>query len=212
VRHNVAARLSPLAARCMKRVSSQCDILSQASGWLCSCKLCARCAACLLLSPLRGSGCSKRVTGIEWQMSMRHIVAGVALFLPQFAPAECTRKLFARSRGESYIEDTVLHKCHRPLRGIDLGWRCLTSATICARCAALRGVLGHRSCSPHVRALHPRPYSRGILTALSFVFHIEYLCGQMLVASVEWRVPPPYVWLDLSSIGVSVRFGFRFVL
>jgi hypothetical protein len=45
---------------------------------------------------------------------------------------------------------------------------------VTARCAAsaLRGVLGRRSYSPHVRALHPRPYSRVILIALPFVLYI----------------------------------------
>jgi hypothetical protein len=39
---------------------------------------------------------------------------------------------------------------------------------------ALRGIGAARlrSCSPHVRALHPRPYSRGILIALPFVLYI----------------------------------------
>ena len=146
MRHNVAARLSPLVARCTRRVASQCDILSQACLTSATslpyfCHNSRQPIARVSCVPLRGSGCSRLVTGIEWQMSMRHIVAGLCLC--------CTTVGCAPARaGGSCIEDTVLHKCHSPLRGI--------------------GAARLRSCSPHVRALHPRPYSRGILNRIDF--------------------------------------------
>ena len=118
-------RYSLLVARCMKQATSQCDILSQALSGLYSRRLCARCAACsvvgrcaacLLLSPLRGS---VLVTCNWYRVAMK---------------IQCC------------INVT------RALRGI--------------------GAARLRSCSPHVRALPPHPYSRGSFTALPFVPYI----------------------------------------
>ena len=105
-------RYSMLVARCMKQATSQCDILSQALPGLYSRRLCARCAACLLLSPLRGS---------------------------------------------------VLVTCN--LYRVAMKIQCCINVT-----RALRGIGAARlrSCSPHVRALPPHPYSRGILYCITF--------------------------------------------
>ena len=109
MRHNVAARLSPLIARCTRRVASQCDILSQALPYFCH---------------------------------------NLALLLPQFAPVACACRLCACSTRYSRRLCARCAACSV----LDIGWRCLTSATIRARCAALmaRGPgLGCRSALPY---------------------------------------------------------------
>ena len=118
-----------LVTRCAA-VAAHSLLRAACNEWCCCTTLAAlrvtarrsrRCAACLLLSPLRGS---VLVAGSWYRVAMK---------------IQCC------------INVT------RALRGI--------------------GAARLRSCSPHVRALPPRPYSRGILTTLSFVFPIVYPWG-----------------------------------
>jgi len=67
----VASSYSHLATRCTKQVTSQCDILSQASPRLYSCRLCAAARLWLYIrysvakmSQARGAA---HVAGIEWR-------------------------------------------------------------------------------------------------------------------------------------------------